>query len=76
MPDHHYVKVNISLRDDVYTKLMELVEASGLSTSAAVSLALVRLNIEQVTKEPIDRRRWELVGPDETGSSETPSDRR
>lgn len=69
MPDHHYVKVNISLRDDVYAKLMELVEASGLSTSAAVSLALVRLNIEQVTKEPVDRRRWELLEPDDVSSA-------
>lgn len=74
MPDHHYVKVNLSLRDDVYAKLVELVEASGLSTSAAVSLALVRINIEQVTKEPIDRRRWELVAPDEQDVSQLPSD--
>jgi hypothetical protein len=70
MPDHHYIKVNISLRDDIYTKLMELVEASGLSVSGAVTLAVVRINIEQVTKEPIDRRRWELVEPLDENESE------
>ncbi len=63
MPEHHYVKVNISLRDDVYAKLMELVEVSGLSVSGAVTLAVVRINIEQATKEPIDRRTWGLVEP-------------
>lgn len=67
MPDHHYIKVNVSLRDDVYVKLQELVEATGLSVSGAITLALVRVNIEQVTKEPPDQRTWDLVQPTEEG---------
>lgn len=73
MPDHHYIKVNISLRDDVYAKLTELVEASGLSVSGAVTLALVRVNIEQVTKEPIEKRRWELMEPPNESPPEDPA---
>jgi hypothetical protein len=47
----NYVKFSMSLREDIYDKLRELMEASGLDRSGAISLAIARIDIEAVVTE-------------------------
>ncbi len=46
-----YVKFSISLRDDVYQQLVELMRNTGLDRSGVVSLALTRLHREEQDKQ-------------------------
>ncbi|MFN8472116.1 MAG: hypothetical protein U0822_08005 [Anaerolineae bacterium] len=62
---HHYVKVSGSLRDDVYAKLLSIMEATGLTLSGALALVIMRVNIEQLSHEPLDARVWTLADPNE-----------
>ena len=65
MPEHHYVKISTSLRDDVYAKLQDIMEATGLTLSGALALLIMRVDIEQLSKEPRDTRTWALIDPKE-----------
>ena len=58
---HHYVKISGSLRDDVYAKLLAIMEATGLTLSGALALVIMRVNIEQLSQEPLDARAWILA---------------
>ncbi|MFN8472823.1 MAG: hypothetical protein U0822_11590 [Anaerolineae bacterium] len=65
MPEHHYVKISTSLRDDVYAKLQDIIEHTGLTLSGALALLIMRVDIEQLSKEPRDTRVWTLADPRE-----------
>ena len=47
----NYVKFSLSLREDIYDKLRELMKATGLDRSGAISLAVARIDIEAVVTE-------------------------
>jgi hypothetical protein len=47
----NYVKFSLSLREDIYDKLRELMKVTGLDRSGAISLALARIDIEAVVTE-------------------------
>ena len=72
MGEHHYVKISTSLRDDVYDKLQEIIEATGLTLSGALALLIMRVDIEQLSREPRDTHRWVLqdLQQGETGDNE------
>ncbi len=46
------VRVSISLRPDVFDKLEQFVQESGLDRSAVISLLIQRTSIESVAAEP------------------------
>lgn len=69
MPEHHYVKVSTSLRDDVYDKLQEIMERTGLTLSGALALLIMRVDLDQLSREPRDTRVWALVDPREKKDS-------
>ncbi len=65
MPEHHYVKISTSLRDDVYAKLQDIIEHTGLTLSGALALLIMRVDLDQLSREPRDTRVWMLVDPRE-----------
>ncbi|MCW5852910.1 MAG: hypothetical protein KIT87_22765 [Anaerolineae bacterium] len=73
MPEHHYVKISTSLRDDVYAKLQDIMEATGLTLSGALALLIMRVDIEQLSREPKDTRAWTLAHPTKKGDTPTES---
>ena len=61
----NYVKFSLSLREDIYDKLRELMKATGLDRSGAISLAVARIDIEAVVTEGKNQEEGSKAEPKE-----------
>lgn len=64
MPDNYYVKLSISLRNDVYEKLLKVMEMTGLSKSGAVALLVQQADLAQMDKLPSEKAQSAKKGPE------------
>ena len=64
MPDTYYVKLSISLRNDVYEKLLKVMEMTGLSKSGAVAFLVQQADLAQMDKLPSEKAQSTKESPE------------
>ncbi len=65
-------KLSISLRDDVYQRVLQVVDATGLDRSSAISLLLASVHMEEVLPRDYVKKHGISVPGQGPGKEETP----